>query len=81
VKTALDDPESGEWWHDLMTRPWTFTIKFESTAGAIEVGQGVEFKSGQVVVEINGRTEIHKDKAAMLGIYTEDKYVIEWHQE
>lgn len=81
MKTVVDTEESGEWWHVVMTRPWTFTVMFESTAGPIEIGQGVEFKSGQVVIEINSRTEIHKDKASMLGVYTEDKYKIEWHQE
>lgn len=81
VTTA--DPESeSEWWHNVMTRPWTFTLNFESTAGPIEIGQGVEFRSGQVVAEINGRTELHKDKASFLGVYTEEKgYGIDWHQE
>ena len=81
MKTTVDTDESPEWWHDLMTRPWTFIVKFKSTAGPIEIGQGVEFKSGQVVAEINGRTEIHKDKASFLGVYTDDKYEVEWDAE
>lgn len=81
MKTAVDTEESPDWWHNVMTRPWTFTIKFKSTAGPMEVGQGVEFKSGQIVVQINERTEIHKNKADLLAVYTDDKYEIEWHQE
>ena len=81
MKTTLDEPESQEWWHNIMTRPWTFTINFVSTAGPVEVGQGVEFKSGQVVIEINGRTELYHDKAAALEVYKEPSYSLEWHQE
>jgi len=81
MKTAVADPESPEWWHNVMTRPWTFTVNFESTGGSIEVGQGCEFKDGQVVVIINGRTEIYRNKAEMLDVYKEPQYGIEWHQE
>jgi hypothetical protein len=81
MKTLVADAESPEWWHAVMTRPWTFDIQAVDEGDSTEVGAGVEFRDGTVVTNMQGRLEFYKDKPQMIDNYPEPEFRIDWHQE